>query len=92
MNLLSSFQLEAKQLKGATEPLLAFLNNHRGTDVEISAQNVDTLSGIQIELLLCGYRQWQLEEHSFSVVAASPDLILRLTNVGVPTHLFSEGS
>lgn len=61
MTTVSTFQLESQRGKDAPDTLHAFLRKQRGSDVAISLHQMNTLSGPQIELLLSGYQQWQLD-------------------------------
>ncbi len=90
MTTISTFQLESQRGKDAPDELLAFLRDNRGGDVEVNLQQVSTLSGPQIELLLSGHRQWQSEGLSFSLVDANPELESRMTGFGIPSQLFSK--
>lgn len=90
MTTISTFQLDSQRGKDAPEALQAFLRDHRGSDVEINLQQVSTLSGPQIELLLSGYHQWQSEGQRFALVQSSPELVARMTGFGMPTQLFSK--
>lgn len=80
-------------LKGRDMPsaLLTFLGAHRGQDVSIQLDDVDTLTGRQIEVILSGDRQWQTEGHVLSLTQAAPKLITRLIGLGLPARLFSDG-
>ncbi|WP_341366697.1 hypothetical protein [Yoonia sp. BS5-3] len=90
MTTTSTFELEPQRGKDAPDDLLAFLRDNQGGSVEINLQNVTTLSGPQIELLLIGHRQWQSEGHGFALTDTSPELIARMIGFGLPPQLFSK--
>lgn len=90
MTTVSTFQLESQRGKDAPDELLAFLRDNRGNNIEIDLQQVSTLSGPQIELILSAHREWQSEGISVSLVEADPEFQSRMTGFGIPSQLFSK--
>ena len=85
-----AFTLEPAAGKNVPDALLAFLNDHKTTDVEIDLGKVSALSGHHIEVLLAAHLQWR--DANKSVVLADVDEALeaRLVSFGVPADLFSK--
>jgi len=92
MTLQPDYQLPSKPAPDALEALQNFLSENQGKAIRLNAKNVSILSGHQIELLMSGYRRWQTDGHSFSLIDCPTDVMTRLSLVGVPAQLFTEGS
>ena len=88
MTQFSTFQLDHKNQGASLGDLHTFLQDNRASHVEIDARNVKMLTGQQIELLLCGYAQWQAAEKKFEVAVADEAVVARMTDLGVPSQLF----
>lgn len=69
-----------------------FLLQNDGAGVEIDLQSAETVPGRVIELLMVAAKQWGDQNLPITFAAQNPALITRLTEIGVPAHLFSEGS
>lgn len=76
----------------AISGLHEFLKDHQGQAVEIDLQTVASLPGRIVELLLCGHKHWAAEAQDFLIRSQNPALNARMTAIGVPAHLFSEGN
>ncbi len=55
----------------AASPLRAMLMEHRGSDVEVDASNVERLGGLCLQVLLAAGRTWTLDCRMFRLINAS---------------------
>jgi len=88
----SKYQFPAQPEKNHIGDLEQFLIDNIGKNIELNADGIETFTGHQMELVLSGYSLWEKDGHEFTIVRCPEDIMARLTNVGMPTRMFSEGS
>lgn len=73
------------------EPLADALEEARGSSVQISAAEVETVSAMPIELLLRARLAWQNDGFGFDVTDLSEAMVNGLAQIGLPAEVFETG-